>query len=114
MADEHNALPLPPARCLNKSQAADYLGTGITLLVEIGPKPIKLGRRSVYDVIDLDTWLDEYTARGRARMEVLWPENKDSTNARTHRIGGSMWSSQTDAEDVKALGYDDGKTRKST
>jgi outer membrane scaffolding protein for murein synthesis (MipA/OmpV family) len=116
MADEQEklALPLPPARCLSKTQAAEYLGIGVTLLAEIGPKPIKLGRRCVYDVIDLDTWLDEYKARGRARKEVLWPENKDSTNARTRRTGGSTWSSRTDAEYVKALGYDDCKTRKST
>ena len=61
MAEDKEAatLPLPPARCLNKRQAAEYLGTGVTLLTQIGPRPIQLGRRRVYDVIDLNTWLDE-------------------------------------------------------
>jgi len=109
MADpcDRPALPLPAARCLNKQQAADYLGIGVTLLADIGPRPIKLGRRAVYDVVDLDAWLNEYKARGRARKEVLWPENEDSTNARIRPTGGSMRSSPTDAEYAKALGLGD-------
>jgi hypothetical protein len=100
------ALPLPPARCLSKRQAAEYLGIGITLLAEIGPRPVKIGRRCVYDVVDLDTWLDDYKTRGRASKEVLWPVKEDSTNAKTPRIGGSKRSCQTDAEYAKALGLD--------
>jgi hypothetical protein len=100
------ALPLPPARCLNKRQAAEYLGIGVTLLAEIGPRPVKIGRRCIYDVVDLNDWLDEYKKRGRASKEVLWPEKEDSTNARTRRTGGSTRSCQTDADYAKALGLD--------
>ena len=103
---QSTALPLPPARCLNKRQAAEYLGIGVTLLAEIGPRPIKIGRRCVYDVVDLNAWLDDYKTRGRASEEVLWPEKKDSINARTRRSGGSTRSSRTDAEYAKALGLD--------
>ena len=46
-----------PVRCLTKEQAAVYLGIGVTLLLQLGPLPIKLGRRSVWDVVDLDRWL---------------------------------------------------------
>jgi hypothetical protein len=109
MAEEEQqstALPLPPARCLNKRQAAEYLGIGVTLLAEIGPRPLKLGRRCVYDVVDLNTWLDDYKSRGRASKEVLWPEKEDSISARTRRIGGSKLICQTDAEYAKALGLD--------
>jgi hypothetical protein len=90
-------------RCLSREQAANYLGIGRTLLSRIGPPPIRLGRRRVYDRVDLDRWLDETKSRGRAIKEDLWPEKKDSTEGRTHRIGGSRSSSRTDAEYAKAL-----------
>lgn len=57
---QSTALPLPHARCLNKHQAAEYLGIGVTLLAEIGPRPVKIGRRCLYDVVDLNAWLDNY------------------------------------------------------
>ena len=53
-------LPLPQQRCLDKHQAAAYLGIGVTLLTQIGPQPVKFGRRRVYDRLDLDKWLEEY------------------------------------------------------
>jgi len=46
MTDE-SGLSLPSVRCLTKEQAAAYLGIGVTLLLHIGPPPIKFGRRSV-------------------------------------------------------------------
>jgi hypothetical protein len=49
--DSRPALPLPMRRCLTKEQAADYLAIGVTLLLEIGPRPIKFGRRSVWDLV---------------------------------------------------------------
>ena len=102
---EDSGLPLPTARCLSKAQAAKYLGIGVTLFDKIGPKPIQMGRRCVYDRLDLDTWLEEYKQRGRAREEVLWPEKKeDSTVGKTRRTGGSISSCQTDAEYAKVLG----------
>lgn len=111
---ESAALPLPPPRGLTKQQAAEYLGIGVTLLTQIGPRPIKIGRRCIYDTVDLDQWLDDYKRRGRASKEALWPEREDSTDERTRRSGGSMWSSQTDAAYAEALGYRTSKQRKST
>ncbi len=93
-----------PGRCLNRAQAAAYLGIGRTLLARIGPPPIRLGRRRVYDRVDLDRWLDNHKSRGRAIKEELWPEKKDSTGDKIHRTGGSKQSSRTDAEYVKPLG----------
>ena len=97
-----SALGIAP-RCLSREQAAHYLGIGRTLLKRIGPPPIRLGRRLVYDRVDLDCWLDDYKVRGRAIKEDLWPEKKDSTEGKTHRTGGSSSSSRTDAEYAKAL-----------
>ena len=98
------ALSLPSARCLSKQQAAQYLGIGVTLFTEFGVPSIKLGRRIVYDVLDLDRWLDQYKHRGRAEEEVLWPEKKDSIVEKTRPTGGSTLSYQTDDEYVKVLG----------
>jgi len=97
-------LDVVPVRCLDRVAAAAYLGIGRTLLAQIGPPPIRLGRRRVYDRVDLDRWLDNHKSRGRAIKEELWPEKKDSTGDKIHRTGGSKPSSQTDAEYVKALG----------
>src|ERR1019366_2179325 len=107
-------LRLPAARCLSKGHAADYLGIGVTLLAQIGPPPIRLGRRLVYDVLDLDAWLDEHKGRGRAMKEKSWLEKEDCTDARIHRTGGSTWSSPTDAEYARALGVGESAKQKST
>jgi predicted DNA-binding transcriptional regulator AlpA len=101
--DPHAFADFKP-RCLSREQAARYLGIGRTLLKRIGPPPVRLGRRLVYDRVDLDRWLDETKSRGRAIKEDLWPEKKDSTDVRTHRTGGSRSSSRTDARYAKVLG----------
>ncbi len=98
-------LPLPSPRCLSRDQAAAYLGIGVTLLAGLSVRPVRLGRRLLYDRIDLDAWLDEHKGRGRAIEEVLWPEDEDSTDEKTRRTGGSMWSSRMDAEYARALGF---------
>lgn len=110
---EKDALALPRTRCLSREQAASYLGIGVTLLAQIGPPAVRLGRRLVYDVVDLDRWLENHKSRGRAIKENLWPENEDSINEKTHLTGGSMWSSPMDAEYVKALGYGESQKPKS-
>jgi hypothetical protein len=112
--DDGPALPLPSARCLSREHAAAYLGIGPTLLAQIGPSPIRLGRRLVYDVVDLDAWLDEHKGRGRAMKENSWLEKEDFTNAKIHRTGGSTWSSPTDVEYVRALGVGESTRQKST
>ncbi len=106
MADlnESDSRPAISPRCLSREQAACYLGIGRTLLKRIGPPPVRLGRRLVYDRVALDRWLDNYKSRGRAIKEDLWPEKKDSTEGKIRRIGGSTQSSRTDAEYAKVLG----------
>jgi len=97
------ALPLPPARGLSREQAAAYLGIGITLLAEQGCLFVQIGRRCVYDRVDLDAWLDEYKHRGRARKETLWPVKADSTGGGIPASGGSMWYYRTADAYAKAL-----------
>lgn len=106
--------PLPLRRCLTKEQAAAYLGIGVTLLLQIGPRPIKLGRRSVWDVVDLDTWLGEYKDRGRAGKEgeTKWPAKTESISGATRATGGSASYYQTAGAYARALGLRTEKKRK--
>jgi hypothetical protein len=106
------ALPLPRVRCLTKQQAAEYLGIGVTLLAEIGPEPLKMGRRSVYDVVDLDAWLEDYKQRGRAGKESQWPVKPDSTGEQVPVSGGSTLYYQTANDYEEALKPRAGRTRK--
>jgi hypothetical protein len=101
---EETGLPLPHVRCLSKEQAAEYLGIGVTLLIELDVPHIKLGRRSVYDKVDLDEWLNEYKQRGRAGKETLWPVKPESTEGRTLGTGGLTQRSQTAKDYAKVLG----------
>lgn len=110
---ETAGLPLPAPRCLSKEQAAEYLGIGVTLLAELSVPAIKLGRRCVYDVLDLDAWLDEYKQRGRAGKEKsLWPVKPESTDGPIQAIGGFAQRFRTESEYAKALGLKTGRTRK--
>ena len=112
---KEESLPLPAARCLNKEQAADYLGIGVTLLSELGVPFIKLGRRCLYDKLDLDTWLDEYKSReqGRARKEKdLWPVKQESTGDPIQVTGGLASPFRTASEYAKVLGLKTEKTPK--
>lgn len=102
---EDNGLPLPAVRGLSKEQAAEYLGIGVTLLMELDVPYLKLGRRCVFDKVDLDAWLDEYKQRGRAGKEKsLWPVKPESTGARILATGGLQQPSRTASEYAKALG----------
>jgi hypothetical protein len=101
--DTHG-LPLPAPRCLSKEQAAEYLGIGVTLLAELSVPAIKLGRRCVYDVLDLDAWLDEYKQRGRVGKEKsLWPKKQESISVLSLDTGGLMQSSQMASAYAEAL-----------
>jgi|GEM_PF-905459 len=104
MAQNASLLELPTARCLTKAQASAYLGVGITLLEALQVPCLKLGRRTVYDTVDLDAWLDEYKGQGRARKETLWPVKPDSTGGVTRPSGGSMLSYPTADAYAEALG----------
>ena len=103
-SNEGAGLSLPDVRCLTKEQAADYLGIGVTLLETLGVPCLKLGRRTVYDKVDLDAWLEEYKHRGRAGKETLWPVKPDSTGGATRPSGGLMLSYPTADAYAKALG----------
>src|SRR5690606_28545673 len=97
----------PTVRCLSKDEAARYLGIGLTLLAELNIPHIKFGRRCVYDVLDLDAWLDEYKHRERRRVgkETIWtdPIVQDSTNGQTHATGGLMQCSPMASMYAEAL-----------
>lgn len=112
---EDNGLPLPAARCLSKEQAAAYLGIGVTLLTELNVPALKLGRRCVYDKLDLDAWLDEYKQREHWRAgkeKTLWPVKQESIGDRILGSGGLQQRSQTANAYAKALGLKTAKTLK--
>ena len=99
-----NDLPLPAVRCLSKEEAAKYLGIGVTLLGQLNIPIIKFGRRSVYDLVDLNLWLEEYKQRGRAGKETLWLVKPESTGEMVHLTGGLVQHSQTAKEYARVLG----------
>jgi hypothetical protein len=108
---DDDSLPLPPVRCLSKEQAAVYLGIGATLLAQLDVPHVRLGRRCVYDRVDLDAWLDEHKGeRRRAGKENLWPVTKESTGGRIPISGGSTQRSPTAKEYAKALGLKTDRT----
>lgn len=112
---DDNGLPLPAARCLSKEQAAAYLAIGITLLTELHVPFIKIGRRCVYDKLDLDAWLDDYKQREHWRAgkeKTLWPVKQESTGDRIQGSGGLQQRSQTANAYVKALGLKPAKMQK--
>lgn len=52
-------------RLMNEGQAAAYLSIGATTLREKGPAPRELGRRRLYDRLDLDRWADRLGGQPR-------------------------------------------------
>ena len=70
------SLGIPTAR-LNTSAAADYCGLASSTFAKFrvfgrGPKFLKLGRRVVYDVADLDAWLASNRRRSTSdRVETV-------------------------------------------
>lgn len=108
---EDHDLPLPPKRCLSKEQAAAYLGIGVTLLCSLDIPVLKLGRRCLYDRVDLDAWLDETKRRGRAVKEPLWLSKEVSTGAKTPGTGGSVQPFRTEDAYARALGLKSSKKR---
>jgi len=114
---EDNGLPLPAARCLSKEQAAAYLGIGITLLTELNVPFIKMGRRCLYDKLDLDTWLDEYKQceHWRAGKEKsLWPVKPESTGGQIQGTGGLIPCSRMASAYAEVLKPKTGSKQKPT
>jgi hypothetical protein len=110
--DEIPTLPLPPVRCLTMARAATYLGIGVTLLNGLQVPFIKLGRRCLYDLVDLDAWLTEYKQRGRAGRETLWLVRRKSTSGGTLASGGSISYYPAASAYAKALRPRQGRKRK--
>ena len=112
---DESGLPVPGARCLSREQAAAYLGIGVTLLTELNVPFVKMGRRCVFDTLDLDAWLDEYKQREHWRAgkeKTLWPVKTESTGDRIAGSGGLQQRSQTANAYAKALGLKTGKPPK--
>ncbi|WP_200385310.1 helix-turn-helix domain-containing protein [Rhodocyclus tenuis] len=112
---EEIGLPLPPVRCLSKEEAARYLGVGVTLLTELEVPFIKLGRRCVYDVLDLDAWLEDYEQRERGRAgkgKSSWLVKQESTKGRILGAGGLQQPSRTEDAYARALGLKTENKRK--
>jgi hypothetical protein len=105
---QDGGLPLPAARCLTSEQAAAYLAIGVTLLADLDVPWVKLGRRRVYDKVDLDAWLDEHKRRGRARKESQWPAKPESTGDGTLVSGGSTLYYPAASAYASALGLKTG------
>ena len=101
-------------RCLSSAQAAAYLGIGATLLAKLGVPRVKLGRRLIYDRVDLDAWLEDHKGRGRAGKEGegKWPVKEDSIGAGTPGSGGSTLYYRTADAYAKALGLRTDRKRK--
>ena len=66
--DSDLSLPLPAARCLSRSQAADYLAIGTTLLNQLPIAFFRIGKRRVYDRTDLDAWLADLKTQQAANQ----------------------------------------------
>jgi hypothetical protein len=102
-----NNLPLPAVRCLSKEEASTYLGIGVTLLTELAIPAVKFGRRLVYDVVDLDLWLEEYKQRERGRVGkdlICINPKMASIGGKTHATGGSIQFYRTADAYAQALG----------
>ncbi|MEB0134773.1 hypothetical protein QN362_05455 [Actimicrobium sp. CCC2.4] len=114
LADE-TGLPLLLARCLSREHAASYLGIGVTLLATLAIPCVRFGRRSVYDRLDLDAWLDNHKQRGRAENEKgLWPEKLVFTGGTIPDTSGLASPSPTASAYAKALGLKAAKRPKPT
>jgi hypothetical protein len=51
--------PVAPRDSAARSRESCAATQDVTLLLQIGPPPIKFGRRSVWDVVELDRWLED-------------------------------------------------------
>lgn len=58
-------------RLMSESMAAAYLGIGVSSLRDRGPQPKRLGKRCLYDRLDLDRWAD---ALGGAELDPVQRE----------------------------------------
>ena len=91
------------------------LAIGVTLLSELDVPFIKIGRRCVYDRLDLDQWLDEYKQREHWRAgkeRTLWPVKTESIGDWIPGSGGLQQRSRIELEHAKVLGLKTGKIPK--
>lgn len=50
--------PAFPPRLMTVEQACYYVSLGRTTLRDYGPTPVRFGSRIMYDIIDLNRWVD--------------------------------------------------------
>lgn len=74
-----NAIFRPWPRLLNEQDAARYLSIGASTLRERGPQPKHVGRRSLWDIRDLDRWADALAG------EPLDDSDRDAEGDDIHR-----------------------------
>ncbi|WP_419808352.1 hypothetical protein [Sphingomonas sp.] len=61
----------PWPRLLSEGDAADYLSIGSTTLRGLGLKARRVGRRVLYDIRDLDRWVDRMDEQPIAAADHL-------------------------------------------
>lgn len=68
-----NPLPQIKARwprLMSETDAAEFLSIGKTMLREHGPRPKELGRRRLYDRLDLERWADRLGGQPLDKQET--------------------------------------------
>ena len=61
----------PWPRLLSEADAADYLSIGATMFRGLGIKARRVGRRVLYDIRDLDRWVDRMEEQPIAAVDHL-------------------------------------------
>ena len=69
--------PVAPRRGLNRTEAAQYIGVGTTKFDQLVheremPQPKKIGGRSVWDIVALDSAFDEIGSPTSANAANAW------------------------------------------
>lgn len=106
---EKVSLPLPAIRCLSKQEAASYLGIGVTLLSELDIPFVKLGRRCLYDRVDLDIWMRNISSASTGGLEggnVAPKPRRCLPETKIPASGGLQQSSPNGKEYAKVLGLE--------
>jgi excisionase family DNA binding protein len=102
---EHNdEQPKLEKRGYSVKEAAAYLGVSASKLVSLGIPCVRIGRRRLFDKLDLDRFF-EARKLGNKDFDV-WLERKAYTNERTPPTGGSTVSSPMVSAYAKVLGLE--------
>ena len=80
-------VPAIPPRLLSISGTAQYLGLSKGALCHVPVAPIRLGRRILYDVREIDLWLDRraglaHQSANDGQNQPSWTDLAGAQNAR--------------------------------